>query len=437
MKEALSVRFSMARFAGLVVLVGLILFCRRPEGLLLPQFFAEDGAVFFKDAYELPWWASVTKTFAGYYHVIPRLVAETGLWFPLGQVPLVYNLAALTIAAVAVSWVWLPQFRHMIPNDGMRLAVVMLFACSSNQESLMKLSYVQWYVLLWLVLCGWMQPVRHRVAALCLAGVGVLAVWTSPVSVVLLPLWGIRLFCAGRYQKVLAGLLIISCLAMLVVVRLTPAVAGEQMGAVEPSLTELLHGMGNGIVYKVVCTAVLGHGLTHILFNAGRWGLIYGIACGVIAGLLALMILSGGRQWRVALAAGYVCIGSVGLFLLRPDFVCDFITGAGVTVHDRYFYVPMTLFLLVLAMTATSAVSRVKNAQTRAIILGGMGLAWMALQFPWIQMSWTPEDLNWRHHAHQLEAVQKQADALGEEYGGMIPLNPYPWRIELNVCPRK
>lgn len=437
LNEAIGFRFSVTRFVGLVIVVALILFCRRPEGLLLPQFFAEDGAVFFKDAYELPWWASVTKTFAGYFHAVPRLVAEAGLWFPLEQVPLIYNLAALAIAAVAVSWIWLPHFRQLIPDDGARLAVVMLFACSSNQEALMKISYVQWYLLLWLMLCEWMEPVRHRLAAICLAIASVLAVWTAPLSVVLLPLWGLRIFRSGRSQKQPAWLLVVSCLMMLAAVKLIPAGTDRSPGVAALSWLSVLHGLANGIVYKVVCTAVCGHGLTNILYAAGQWWVLYGIACGIMAGMLALLIVTQGHQWRVALAAAYVGVGSVGLFLLRPEYVHDFITGEGVTVHDRYFYVPMTLFLLVLAMLATSAVSRVGNARNRAIVSSGMGLAWLALQVPWMQMRWTPEDLDWHRRARQIEAVQLQADAMGEDYTGMIPLNPYPWHIELNICPRK
>src|ERR1019366_4560833 len=56
--------------AGAVLL---ILFARRPESFLHPQFYAEDGAVFYVGAHRDPW-GSILTPYAGYLHLASRLV---------------------------------------------------------------------------------------------------------------------------------------------------------------------------------------------------------------------------------------------------------------------------------------------------------------------------------------------------------------------------
>lgn len=47
-----------------------------------PKFLVEDGKVFFADAFNLPFYYSVTQPYAGYYHLVPRLLAEAAQFAP-------------------------------------------------------------------------------------------------------------------------------------------------------------------------------------------------------------------------------------------------------------------------------------------------------------------------------------------------------------------
>ena len=79
--------------------VGLgILFLRRPETILNAEFAYEDGREWYLDAWRKgP--AAILKPYAGYHHLVPRLVAAHERLLPAGQAPLVENAFVLAITA--------------------------------------------------------------------------------------------------------------------------------------------------------------------------------------------------------------------------------------------------------------------------------------------------------------------------------------------------
>jgi len=80
-----------------------ILIARRPDGLFHAQFFAEDGKVWFADAYNMGWWSALGRPWAGYFQTLPRLGAALALLVPLSRAPLLLNVLSLVIQALPVS----------------------------------------------------------------------------------------------------------------------------------------------------------------------------------------------------------------------------------------------------------------------------------------------------------------------------------------------
>src|SRR5690349_287591 len=70
---------------------------RRPDALLNPQFFAEDGNIWFADAYNQGWLRALAMTHTGYFQTLPRLGAALALAVPLQHAPLVMNLIGLLL----------------------------------------------------------------------------------------------------------------------------------------------------------------------------------------------------------------------------------------------------------------------------------------------------------------------------------------------------
>ncbi|HEY1985224.1 MAG TPA: hypothetical protein VGG85_07445 [Terracidiphilus sp.] len=76
---------------------------RRPDAIFHAQFYAEDGHVWFADAYNLGWWPALFRTWTGYFLTLPRLGASLALLVPLSRVPLLLNLLAISIHALPVN----------------------------------------------------------------------------------------------------------------------------------------------------------------------------------------------------------------------------------------------------------------------------------------------------------------------------------------------
>ncbi len=89
-------QLSVFLFAALVIV------CRRPDVLLNPQFWAEEGTMLFSQAYNLGWLHALAIPQAGYLHIFPRLIASVALLVPLRFAPLVLNFTGLIIQVLPV-----------------------------------------------------------------------------------------------------------------------------------------------------------------------------------------------------------------------------------------------------------------------------------------------------------------------------------------------
>jgi hypothetical protein len=84
------------------LLACIVLFSRRPDAILHAQFWAEDGRVWFADAYNFGWWQALSRTWAGYFQTFPRLCAALALLVPFPFAPLALNVIAIGVQALPV-----------------------------------------------------------------------------------------------------------------------------------------------------------------------------------------------------------------------------------------------------------------------------------------------------------------------------------------------
>ena len=431
--------FSPVKFFLLILGACFILFCRRPEALLEPQLFAEDGAIFFKDAYELSFWSSIFKTYAGYFHVIPRILAEFASLFPVRYVPVLYNSFSLMIAAVSCCWIWLPHFRHLIRSDLLRLLLVLMLLLSPNQEALAKLSYIQWYILLWLTLCCFMLPIRNRLVLVSLTVVIILSVWTSAISFILLPVWMLRLCFVEPFQKSMVAAILTSSLALLAAayfINSTADSTGEGITNIQLLFNHMMKGLFHAILYKVICSGILGPKITFSIFTEG-WKYIYAASLLLIAIIFIFYSFTKKRMLAFMLINIYIATASVFFFIFRTDFVLSFIQGEGVLLHDRYFFLGTSLFILMLFTIASHYFQESTIAKWKGILPGFILLLWASFYVTDFQMQWTPINFGWPHYARQIETDENIAALQGQTYNLKIPINPYPWTIDLRIGPRE
>ena len=108
-------------------LLAALLLLRSPGRLLHPQFWAEDGTVFFQDAFNHGFLQTILQPASGYLHSFPRLVAGLSLLFPMEQAPLVFNLAAFVVQLLPALYLLSPRMARVIPSFPARAVAALLY----------------------------------------------------------------------------------------------------------------------------------------------------------------------------------------------------------------------------------------------------------------------------------------------------------------------
>ncbi len=88
-------RATFARGALLYLAAVALVVSRRPDGITYPQFWAEDGMVWFAQAYNEGALPALLSPWTGYAQTFSRLVAAVSLLVPFRDAPLVFNVAAV------------------------------------------------------------------------------------------------------------------------------------------------------------------------------------------------------------------------------------------------------------------------------------------------------------------------------------------------------
>jgi len=181
-------RFPLPVLAFLLCFAALLWRCR--ERLLRAHLWAEDGELFFPDALRLGYGATF-EPYAGYLHVLPRLLSATFVHLPLEQYALLINLSCLAIYAASAALLARPSLRALIPSDGLRvIGAVALCFLPGLWEVLSNVANLHSAVFLAAMLLGLKdldRPLRAWEAALLLF-IGA----TAGEMVVLLPVFVLR-----------------------------------------------------------------------------------------------------------------------------------------------------------------------------------------------------------------------------------------------------
>ncbi|WP_146001336.1 glucosyl transferase [Chimaeribacter arupi] len=105
---------------GLIILIAtyFILFLRRPDILTNAQFWAEDGVIWYKNAYEYGALLSLLHPQNGYYQTISKIAAGFSTLIPLDYAPFFTNAIGLLIRSLLV-WFFLSKrfaFAPLLPR---------------------------------------------------------------------------------------------------------------------------------------------------------------------------------------------------------------------------------------------------------------------------------------------------------------------------------
>lgn len=166
---------------------------RRPDAILHAQFFAEDGHVWFADAYNLGWFTSLFRTQDGYFQTLPRLAAASSLLVPLSWAPLVTNLIGLIIQILPVPLLLSTRLSRL-GSLQLRSALAFIYIALPNcREMNVTITEAQWHLALVACLLVVSSPPVSRTSKICDVLVFVLCGTTGPFAIPLALIAGIWL----------------------------------------------------------------------------------------------------------------------------------------------------------------------------------------------------------------------------------------------------
>jgi len=311
-----------------------VVIARRPETVFRPQFFNEDGQVFYIATFFDDPWSVTTRPYAGYLHLAPRLGAWATRLVSVPDAPLLANLLALALSVVVGAYVASGRTAGWLPNRWARTAgALFVVLVPGSAETLGSLTYIQWYLAVWLAV--WLVSSRP-------AGPWALALDSIMVTVAAL---------SGPFVVLLAPCLIAKLVGCHGKDRLAPFLglvgAGVQIGVLITADRHGLAGMpGPGDVLQVVAYRGLlasAAGPT-IATIASRMDL--GIAFGVgaafsLAVLLAVAVwgIPRGVLLPLVWSAGASLAGAIAAQTAGPSAIMTDAFGG-----QRYFLVPATIY---------------------------------------------------------------------------------------------
>jgi hypothetical protein len=411
---------------------------------------AEDGSIFFADAFNRTPQQAILTPYAGYWQLAPRLIAEAGAFLPVTSVPLFYALCALLLCSLTFSWFYLPHFRPLVKHDGLRLAFMLLLVLMPALDAPLLIAYSQWPIALWGMLLVLMTPPRNLWVQWLLAFLYLAALATAPVLFVLLPLWIWRFAKApGRAQRAWIGLIILT--TGFLTVATVQALAGTPAETVDWSM--IMTDVVRGIAFRLFVSPFLGYtlanGITHVL----GWSAIYVLAL-VVAAVLALAALAPANRAKreIYLVLAYIAASTSALYIFRaPHYQYPFASAvSSAPMHTvRYFFLAISVVYLVCLALLDGAVARRKIPSRAAWAGVSVVLLLYSLDFslaPW----WDP---GWAQTAHLLDTIIDPTlkdvitwsslyppptntafpNASGEAVEIGVPISPQGWRMVLEL----
>jgi hypothetical protein len=357
---------------AIFLLTLIVLFSRLPGALLHPQFFAEDGWVWYQQAYNLQWLRSLGIAQAGYMQTLPRLVAGVTLLFPMQWAPLIMNLAGAIIQALPVTALLSRRCAPWGPLSTRVLMAALYLAIPDAPEIHIVLTNAMWHLAVLQALLAFALPPeswRGRITDSLLFAIGGIS---GPFCILLLPsvvvYWWIR---RQRWTLVVLAWMGLGVVIQVLCILHAVRAPGAPLGVTPIRLLRILAG-------SIFIDSMIGSG--------GSWLPIPLLLLAAIAGL-AIMVWA----WRSAPLAlrAYIAFAVFALAasLRDPLLLPGTVPGWEVLASApgiRYWFLPSLMFLWCAAWCAQGGSTRlIRYAGWSVVLLVTIGMA-----RKWVYPAW-------------------------------------------------
>lgn len=406
-REGLSSGWLLAAFT-----IAAILIILRDTSLFTnPQFWAEDGKVWYAQAYNGGWLHSLILPLGGYLNTLQRLATGLALLVPFRWAPLPMALVGLVCQALPVPILLSPRCRNWAPLSLRILFVAVYVAIPNAREIHIFCTNAHWHLAVSEVLLAFAAAPRSVPGKILDIFLFLLAGFCGPFGVLLLPLlfafWLIR---RQRWSLFLCGLLSTGVLVQLNFLR-----TFHQTRYVRPlgaSLSMFVRLLG-GDVFLAALRGSIPYGASQPLFVCAGAVLIGLTICIYCVRFASLEI----RMFFLYCAMIFAASLRSPLIPVTPKPLWSVLLGVA---SMRYWFFPGLIFLFSILWCLTLARSRVMrwSAAILALILcQGIYRDWRIAPLV---------DMHFAQFAAEFEAAPPGTHVV-------IPLNPPTgeWKIDL------
>jgi hypothetical protein len=402
---------------AITLLACAIIISRRVDVFTNAQFYAEDGVVWFADAYSRGPLAALGLSYEGYFQIVARLAPVVAAPFGIARAPMIYNIGGLLLQVAPVTYFLTRRFETVVPSFWARVAVSAVYLLMPAPELNVDITSAQFHlaILATLVLIA-AEPKRWYWIAFDLLAVALCGL-SGPFVYILFP---VALLCLlvrrRRFTAVLCAMLAVTLAAQVYASRLS---------------LRTHYGLGASLhaFVLIICNRVILAGLfaedggSHV-FLAGfpHATVVAGLIC--LVGLLVAGFAALRAPWELrlfALAAVGVVVGGLVDPLVGPSgnaWTVMAVSGG----DERYFFMAQVAWLLTLLWVASRLprvwMTRAAWGVVAAAFALGLLIAWRYPPFV---------NFNWPKEARTIST-----SAPGTKL--VLPINPGgPWAIRITV----
>ena len=370
-----------------------ILFVRKTDAFTRPQFWAEDGPVYFMTARQQGL-RSLLRPYDGVFYLVQRAIAWIGNAVPVQDVPAFYNYAALAMNLAVLAFI----ARSRIPITHPGLLALAVVCTPHSAEVWVNLTNLHWILGLGMLVLALQDDPKTTGGAVLESLLLAVMCLTGPFVLLFFPLFGVR--AALRKSTVSWSFLAIVIMGALVQLACQlSAFRQERVG-------------GTFDWHNPAWRSFWGNSLSGLLF-VGPWmaqAAEFSIPLVLFSGLLyawltGYAIAKRDRACATFLFGAFSILAAVAYtYHGHPEFVAY-------PLNYRYFYIPFVCTAW--ALIAVAEKSRPFRLLAGALLLMIVGSA--ASHF-------RAEPLADKHWA-------EKSRLLGGPEPCVIPINPEPWRI--------
>ncbi len=393
-----------------------VIIARRPDAVTYPQFYAEDGAFWFQEAYNNGALYSFLIPKQGYFQTISRIGAAIAQLPPIEFAPLTLNIIAIGIQTLPALFFLSSRFNNIVPSFSVRLAISLIYLfLPHSRETHVNITNSQWRlaILMYLVMIAkdsakfaWKA---FDFLALAIGGL------SGPFSVILAPIF----FLYQRAKKIKKPLLFVT-ISLTAAIQLAAAyfsIAGSRspapLGAGITNFFKVISG-------HILIGGILGGKAINQIRGTSLWenGLLP-IAAGLILTLILFYALKNSQDEIIffIIFSAFIVAGA----LISPQVSMTKPQWAEMAKEpvNRYFLIPILATFFSLIWSAFNAKNNfIKNLSFLLLImLIFIGILW--------DFSFKPlKDYKFKRQVEQFQLSKR-----GEEFQFKIP--PEGWKMVL------